>query len=115
MPVTGVQTCALPISYQGAGKGVAMGKIAALENWVHPGFSPDLTLCFDLPAAAAASRIDTTRVRDRFELETAGFHERVRTEYLRRAAEFPDRFRVIDAGMSLVQVTQVVRDLIARL
>jgi len=38
-------------AYQGGGRGVALDKLTALEQWVHPDFQPDLTLLFDLPPA----------------------------------------------------------------
>ena len=44
------------------------------------------------------------RAPDRFEREKADFHARVRTAYLRRAAQFPQRIRVIDGSRSLEEV-----------
>src|SRR5882672_11180872 len=36
-------------AYQGAGRGMAKDRIAALERWVQGGLQPDLTLVFDAP------------------------------------------------------------------
>src|SRR5437899_10315746 len=46
-------------AYQGAGRGMAMDRIAALERWVHGGLKPDLTLVFDAPVAVAVARLAT--------------------------------------------------------
>jgi dTMP kinase len=45
---------------------------------------------------------------DRFEAEAEAFFERVRACYLRRAADEPQRFAVIDAAPSLEQVQQSI-------
>lgn len=85
-------------AYQVGGRGLDAAKFAALEQWVHPGFQPDLTLVFDLSPERAAQRLaGTGNVPDRFELERRDFFERVRYAYLERAKADPSRIRVIDA------------------
>jgi dTMP kinase len=85
-------------AYQVGGRGLAEAKFDALESWVHPGFQPDLTVLFDLPAQTAATRLAAAgNAPDRFEREQLAFFERVRAAYLRRAAACPQRFMVIDA------------------
>jgi dTMP kinase len=59
---------------------------------------PNLTLLFDLPGEIAESRRQSVRVADKFEKLNLGFFEKVRAEYLRRAKDAPDRFRIIDAN-----------------
>ncbi|MDR3214548.1 MAG: dTMP kinase [Azoarcus sp.] len=85
-------------AYQVGGHGLAAARCDALEAWVHPGFSPDLTFLFDLPSAVAAARVAATGADpDRFERERRDFFERVRAAYLERARREPGRFRVLDA------------------
>jgi len=85
-------------AYQVGGRGLAEEKFRALEAWVHPGFQPDVTFLFDLPAEVAAARVAAaTAAPDRFEREQGAFFERVRSAYLVRAAREPARFRVIPA------------------
>ena len=85
-------------AYQVGGRGLDPAKFAALEQWVHPGFQPDLTLVFDLPPERAAQRLaGTGNAPDRFECERRDFFERVRDAYLERAKADPSRIRVIDA------------------
>jgi len=100
-------------AYQGAGKGVSTKIIDTLAALVHPGLTPDLTFCFDLPPALAQSRIDLTRSRDRFEMEALDFHERVRMAYLRLAAVHPERIRLLDASRPLLEVNRAVEQIIA--
>ena len=89
-------------AYQGAGRGLDEGYIAALEQQA-VGIEPGLTLLLDLGVAHGRER---TRGRDllggsvpdRIERERDSFFERVRDGFLARAAQHPDRFRVIDAS-----------------
>jgi dTMP kinase len=99
-------------AYQGAGRGMPAEKIAALERWVHGGLQPDLTLVFDAPVEVALSRLAKART-DRFEREDRGFFERVRAEYLTRAAADPRRIRVVQGGRALPEVKKDVEDMIS--
>ncbi len=88
-------------AYQVGGRGLDEGRFAALEVWVHPNLQPDLTLIFDLDPTVAARRLAGTGIApDRFERERTDFFERVRSAYLRRAAAYPRRVRVIDASQT---------------
>jgi dTMP kinase len=91
-------------AYQGGGRGLARGKLEALEQWVHPDLQPDLTLLFDVPPSVARVRLDATRELDKFEREQSDFFCATRAEYLRRAAQFPERFRIIDATRSIADI-----------
>ena len=91
-------------AYQGAGRGLDWALLGRLEGFVRAR-EPHLTLLFDLPAAEAAARRARARAADRFEAEDEQFFERVRSGYLRRAAEQPGRFRVIDATRSLGDIS----------
>ena len=91
-------------AYQGAGRGLDAGFIAELERRV-VGIEPGLTLLLDLGVSHGRQR---TRGRDllggsapdRIERERDEFFERVREGFLARAAQYPQRFRVIDASPS---------------
>lgn len=85
-------------AYQVGGRGLDEARFDTLEEWVHPGFQPDLTLLFDLPAEVAAARVaNTGEAPDRFEREQRSFFERVRAAYLMRASRAPERVCVIAA------------------
>ena len=88
-------------AYQGGGRGLPLERIAALEDWVQNGLQPDGTLLFDLPVAVGLTRAGKRSAADRFEQEDQGFFERARAAYLQRAAQHPERYRVIDADRPL--------------
>ena len=100
-------------AYQGGGRGLSIAKLTALESWVHPHLQPDLTLLFDVPPEVARARLDASRSLDKFEQEKADFFAATRTEYLRRAAAFPERFRIVDATVSIDDVHKRLDELIA--
>lgn len=91
-------------AYQGGGRHLSLEKLNALEQWVHPHLQPDLTLLFDVPLEVARARLDAERTLDKFEQEKADFFSATRAEYLRRAAQFSARFRVIDSSRSIADI-----------
>jgi len=100
-------------AYQGGGRGLATGRIAALRDWVHPDLGPSLTVLFDLAPEIAQQRLDATRDKDRFENEARDFFVRVRSTYLRMAADEPERFRLVDGARSIAEIRQELETLIA--
>lgn len=86
-------------AYQGTGRGVCLGVLTELEQWVQGALQPDLTLWFDLPAAMAAQRRAQARSADRFEQQDLEFFGRVRAGYEARAVGAPNRFVRIDATL----------------
>ncbi|HEX8602886.1 MAG TPA: dTMP kinase [Pseudoduganella sp.] len=102
-------------AYQGGGRGLDLAKLDTLANWVHPGLWPDLTILFDVPLEVARARLDATRELDKFEQEKADFFSATRNEYLRRAANEPQRFRVIDATQSIEAIGVQLADIIGAL
>lgn len=103
-------------AYQGGGRGLDIQKLNTLENWVQgigeTMLQPDLTLMFDVPLAVSQARLANGRDLDRFELEAADFHLRVRDAYLARAATSQGRMQIINSDRPL-EVIQ--RDLVALL
>lgn len=91
-------------AYQGGGRGLPPTQIAILENWVQGDLRPDLTLLLDVPVEIGLQRANRRGAADRFEREDRAFFERVRTAYLQRARQYPDRYRIVDAHYPLEHV-----------
>lgn len=87
-------------AYQGAGRELGSGRIAALADWALDGFGPDRTYWFALDPAEAARRRQAARVADRFEREREAFFARVDGAYRERAGAEPQRIRTVDASLS---------------
>lgn len=102
-------------AYQGGGRKLALDKLESLEQWVHPHLQPDLTLLFDVPLEVARARLDAERTLDKFEQEKADFFANTRAEYLRRAAQFPQRFRIVDSTRPIPVIQDELRAIVAAL
>lgn len=102
-------------AYQGGGRGLPFERLETLENWVHPHLQPDLTLLFDVPLEVARARLDAAREPDRFERERADFFAATRAAYLKRAADFPDRFRLVDSSRPIAAIQEALQSLIDKL
>lgn len=100
-------------AYQGAGRGLGVERVAALEQWTLGELRPDLVLLFDLEPAAGLQRARRRGVENRFEAETLDFMRRVRAAYLQRAQAAPERYAVIDATRPLEQVRAAVEGVLA--
>jgi dTMP kinase len=97
-------------AYQGAGRALGAGRLELLERFTLEGLRPDLVLLLDLDPAQGLQRAKRRGEQNRFEAETLDFMRRVRAEYLRRAQSEPARYAVIDAGRTLEQVQDSLRD-----
>ena len=102
-------------AYQGGGRQLSLDKLKVLEQWVHPQLQPDLTLLFDVPLEVARERLNASRTPDKFEQEEQAFFAATRAEYLRRAQEFSQRFRIIDSSRPIAEIHQVLDKLIETL
>ncbi len=95
-------------AYQSGGRGVSEEKVSLLENFVQGNVRPDLTLLLDAPIEIGMARARNRGALDRFETEQTAFFQRVRDNYLRRAAESPERFKIVDATQSLSDVQRSI-------
>jgi dTMP kinase len=79
---------------------------------VQDGLQPDRTVLFDVPTDTASARRGSARAPDKFESESDTFFARTRAEYLRRAAQAPRRFAVIDSTRSIDEVRKKLKEII---
>lgn len=105
------------MAYQGYGRGLDLGMLAALTEIATGGLKPDLTLLLDLDVSAGLSR---RRVRgeemNRLDLEAVAFHERVREGYRLLANADSERWVWIQADRPVDVVAADIREaVLARL
>lgn len=99
-------------AYQGGGRELSIATIALLEQLVQGELRPDLTLLLDAPIEIGMERAQKRSAFDRFEAEKISFFTRVRNMYLSRAAQQPDRIKVIQANQLLVNVQSDIIDVL---
>ncbi len=95
------------IAYQGYGHGLDMSAVHAATEAATEGLQPDLVVLLDGPPSLGLERKGTEK-RDRFEAEALEFHERVRRGYLELAGAEPERWLVVDAGLSREQAAETI-------
>jgi dTMP kinase len=106
------------IAYQGNGRGLSQSLIAELNRLATGGLRPDLTVLLDCPVevglSRALARINATdgAREERFEQESALFHQRVRAAYLDLAAQEADRFVIVDGSGSVEATAAAVATLV---
>ena len=91
-------------AYQGGGRKLPLTLLQCLEKYVLKGKQPNLTILLDLPVSVGMSRIKTRGQHDRIEQEKQIFFESVRQSYLKRAAQFTQRFNILDADCSMAMM-----------
>ncbi len=101
-------------AYQGGGRGVDLKVIKTLEDIVHPNLKPDLTLLLDAPLSVCTKRLSTRKYKDRFEQEQNYFFEKVRNSYLQRAAQEPERIKIVNANQPLKDVQKSIENELLR-
>lgn len=101
-------------AYQGGGRGLAMERIAVLEDWVQGALRPDLILLFDLPVTVGLARARKRSAADRFEREDMAFFERVRATYRERAVRYSNRYRLVNADQSVEEIWSEVQDILGK-
>jgi dTMP kinase len=86
------------LAYQGAGRGLGIEEVAALNAFATGGLTPDRTLLLRIDPPAARARLrGRDDAPDRLELERGDFFATIAAAYDELAAREPDRIRVIDA------------------
>nr|WP_242531953.1 dTMP kinase [Salipiger thiooxidans] len=84
--------------YQGLSRGDLRAAVDALHERMI-GVEPDLTILIDMDPAAALPRAKArATAEERFEDFGLPLQEKMRAGFLALAAEFPDRFRIIDGN-----------------
>ncbi|MCU7645330.1 dTMP kinase [Pseudomonas piscis] len=102
-------------AYQGAGRGLSLARIAALEDFVQGPLRPDLSLVFDLPVEVGLARASARGRLDRFEQEGREFFQKVRQAFLTRAQAAPERYFLVDASQPLAEVQRSLDGLLPQL
>ncbi len=103
-------------AYQGAGRGFDENTVNEIIRLATGGLKPDLTLFFDISVQLAMERLndrdDQTAKKNRMDLETAEFYERVRNSYLGIAEREAERFRILDASGSVEEIHRTVVEIV---
>lgn len=96
------------LAYQGYARGVGVEEILSINQFAIGQTMPDKTLLFDIEPSLGLKRINahSTREKNRLDVESLYFHQKVREGYLSLVEQYPERIQVIDASKSLEEVLE---------
>jgi dTMP kinase len=104
------------LAYQGAGRGLGVERIAALNAFATGGLRPDRTLLLRVdPAIGRARQRGRDEAPDRLEREAEAFFTTIAAAYDELAARDPQRIRVLDAASPPARVLALALDAVADL
>jgi dTMP kinase len=93
------------LAYQGAGRGLGIAEVRAINQFATGGLLPDRTLLLVIEPSVGRSRSrERSEPLDRLELEDQAFFDRIAAGYAELAAAEPQRIRQIDASQSRERV-----------
>ena len=95
------------VVYQGHAGGLDVETLWRVGHVATGGLAVDLTIVLDMPAEAAAARLD--RKLDRMESQGDAFHALVRQGFLTEAARRPEEIVVVSADRPIEQVQEEIR------
>ena len=102
-------------AYQGYGRKLPLEQIETLEKWVQKDLQPNLVLLFDAPVKVALRRARRRGTTDRIEAEQEEFFERAREGFLKRARQYPQRIKVINASIALSKVQLQIKSVLDKM
>jgi dTMP kinase len=104
------------LAYQGAGRGLGIDAVRAINDFGTGGLQPDRTLLLAIdPTVGRARQDDRGEAPDRLELEEDGFFAAIASAYAQIAAAEPRRVRTIDASQRPDAVLAAALDALADL
>ncbi|MFU8692665.1 dTMP kinase [Rossellomorea marisflavi] len=102
------------LAYQGKARGIGMRAIEEINAFAIEDHMPDLTLYFDIEPEEGLNRINQHKGREvnRLDLESVGFHHKVREGYLELVNKYPNRIQVVDASPDVTVVSDAAYDIV---
>lgn len=94
------------LAYQGHARGIGIDEVLTINHFATGGMMPDVTLFLDVAPEIGLKRIykNNEREKNRLDLETRQFHEKVYEGYKQVLKRFPERIKRVDATLPFSRV-----------
>lgn len=94
------------IAYQGGGRDLGIKSVTTINQFATKGVMPTATVYLDIRPEVGLQRIQENRQDEinRLDVEALSFHQRVADAYHQLAAQYPERFLIINAEQDLADV-----------
>lgn len=105
------------LAYQGYARGLGIEEVYAINRFAIEQYLPQLTIFFDIDPKKGLERIELNkdRERNRLDLETLQFHEKVYEGYQILVDRFPERIQTVNADQEIEAVEKAVFEQIVSL
>ena len=103
------------VAYQSYGFGLDLGVVRDLARIATGGLAPAASVFVDVPVAVGLERMGRRGARNRLDMPSLEFHERVRNGYLQEIAQEPSRWIVVDGNQDPQSVHAAVMQRLAPL
>ena len=94
------------IAYQGGGRDLGIESVTTINQFATKGVMPTATVYLDIRPEVGLQRIQENRQDEinRLDVEALSFYQRVTDAYHQLAAQYPERFLIINAEQDLADV-----------
>ena len=92
------------LAYQGVGRGIGFDEVLNINQFAIEGLFPDLTIYLDVSAKEGLRRIEDRDHKDRLDLESIDFHNKVYAGYQIVLEKFKERIQIVDAEKSIEEI-----------
>ena len=106
------------VAYQGYGRGLSLEMIRSMNTWATAGIRPDLTILLELGNRVRDQRLHKRHVdgeRDRLDIESERFKQRVCEVFRVIASEEPTRVVVVESQGKKEETAALIREEVRRL
>ncbi len=101
--------------YQGMARDNSFEDIKSINEFATQGFSPDITIFFDVSPDVGLKRVEGRNKIDRLDLEKMEFHNKIYDGYMElfnKKLYTSKRYYIVDATQSVDRVFKMVQDII---
>jgi len=102
------------LAYQGYGRELGVEAVMAINAFAIEGYYPDLTIFLNVAVKVGLDRLKLREHKDRLDLESLAFHERVFCGYEAILNQHRDDYVVVDANLPIEQVAELSLAAISR-
>ena len=92
------------LAYQGVARGIGFDEVLSINQFAIEDMFPDLTIFLDITAQEGLNRIEGRDKKDRLDLESIDFHNKVYEGYQQVIKRFKQRMTIVDANNSIENI-----------
>ncbi len=92
------------LAYQGVARNIGFDEVLNINQFAIEGLFPDLTIYLNISAKEGLRRIENRDHKDRLDLESIDFHNKVVSGYKQVLDKFSDRISIVDANCAIEEI-----------